>query len=66
MKKIDWCLVGEPGSVDVLGDTIKVGRRGSLNADLTIHGVQGHIAYPQKAANPIHLFTAAMNTLCQN
>ena len=64
-EKIDWCLVGEPSCVDNLGDTIKVGRRGSLNADLTIHGIQGHIAYPHKAANPIHLFSAAMTELCQ-
>jgi succinyl-diaminopimelate desuccinylase len=64
-EKIDWCLVGEPSCVDTLGDTIKVGRRGSLNGDLTIHGIQGHIAYPHKAANPIHLFSAAMTELCQ-
>ncbi len=64
-EKIDWCLVGEPSCVDKLGDTIKVGRRGSLNANLTIRGIQGHIAYPHKAANPIHLFSGAMNELCQ-
>ncbi len=64
-EKIDWCLVGEASSADVLGDTIKVGRRGSLNADLTIHGVQGHIAYPDKAANPVHLFSPALTELCK-
>ena len=64
-EKIDWCLVGEPSSAETLGDTIKVGRRGSLNADLTIHGIQGHIAYPHKAANPIHLFSDAMTELCK-
>lgn len=64
-EKIDWCLVGEPSCVDTLGDTIKVGRRGSFSGDLTVHGVQGHVAYPQKSANPIHLFSAAMTELCQ-
>ncbi len=43
-EKIDWCLVGEPSCADTLGDTIKVGRRGSLSADVIIHGIQGHIA----------------------
>ncbi|MCA8884141.1 MAG: succinyl-diaminopimelate desuccinylase, partial [Rhodobacteraceae bacterium] len=51
---IDWCLVGEPSSSTQLGDVIKNGRRGSLNADLTIYGTQGHIAYPHLADNPIH------------
>lgn len=50
----DYCIVGEPSSSENLGDTIKIGRRGSLNADLTIHGIQGHVAYPQLADNPIH------------
>ena len=53
-KEIDWCLVGEPSSSDQLGDVIKNGRRGSLGGVLTVHGVQGHIAYPQLADNPIH------------
>ena len=52
--KIDWCLVGEPSSNKVTGDTIKNGRRGSLGATLIIKGVQGHVAYPQLARNPIH------------
>jgi len=51
---IDYCLVGEPSSADNLGDTIKIGRRGSLNGRLTVRGIQGHVAYPQLARNPIH------------
>jgi succinyl-diaminopimelate desuccinylase len=53
-EAIDWCLVGEPSSEVELGDTIKIGRRGSLSGRLTVHGVQGHIAYPQFADNPVH------------
>lgn len=53
-EKIDYCLVGEPSSDKQLGDILKIGRRGSLSATLTIYGKQGHIAYPQKADNPIH------------
>jgi len=53
-EKINWCLVGEPSSKDQTGDTIKNGRRGSLNGVLTIQGRQGHVAYPQLADNPIH------------
>jgi succinyl-diaminopimelate desuccinylase len=52
--KIDWCLVGEPSSSKVTGDVIKNGRRGSLGAKLTVNGIQGHVAYPQLARNPIH------------
>lgn len=63
-EKIDWCLVGEPSSAEILGDTIKVGRRGSLSADLIIYGIQGHIAYPHKAENPIHRFSPALTELC--
>lgn len=63
-EKIDWCLVGEPTSSDKLGDVIKNGRRGSLGCKLTVHGVQGHIAYPQLAQNPIHLFAPALTALC--
>jgi succinyl-diaminopimelate desuccinylase len=59
-EHIDWCLVGEPTSSKVLGDTIKVGRRGSLSGRLTVHGVQGHIAYPQFADNPVHGFAPAL------
>jgi succinyl-diaminopimelate desuccinylase len=50
----DFCLVGEPTSVENLGDTIKIGRRGSLNAAITVRGTQGHSAYPQRADNPVH------------
>ncbi|MEJ2177351.1 MAG: succinyl-diaminopimelate desuccinylase [Gammaproteobacteria bacterium] len=53
-ESIDMCVVGEPTSVETLGDVIKVGRRGSLGAKLLIRGIQGHIAYPHLAANPIH------------
>ena len=53
--KIDWCLVGEPSSTSQVGDTIKNGRRGSMGARLTIRGIQGHVAYPHLAKNPIHL-----------
>jgi succinyl-diaminopimelate desuccinylase len=60
---IDWCLVGEPSSESVLGDTIKIGRRGSLSGRLTVHGVQGHIAYPQLADNPIHALAPALSEL---
>ncbi len=63
-EKIDWCLVGEPSSTNTLGDVIKNGRRGSINGDLTIHGMQGHIAYPHLAKNPIHLFADTMQALC--
>ena len=63
-QKIDYCLVGEPSSTAVLGDVIKNGRRGSLNACLRIKGKQGHIAYPQLADNPIHLVVPVLNRLC--
>jgi succinyl-diaminopimelate desuccinylase len=62
-EKIDWCVVGEPTSGEVLGDTIKVGRRGSLSGRLTVHGVQGHIAYPHLADNPVHKFAPALAEL---
>jgi len=62
-ETIDWCLVGEPSSSDALGDVIKNGRRGSLNAVLTVHGIQGHIAYPQLADNPIHRLMPALHAL---
>lgn len=62
-EKIDWCLVGEPSSTNTIGDVIKNGRRGSISGTLTIHGQQGHIAYPHLAKNPIHLFSAALNDL---
>ena len=63
--KIDYCVVGEPSSTDVTGDTIKNGRRGSLGAKLTVKGIQGHVAYPQLASNPIHLVTPALTELSQ-
>ncbi|MEM1111013.1 MAG: succinyl-diaminopimelate desuccinylase [Pseudomonadota bacterium] len=63
-RAIDWCLVGEPSSTDLLGDVIKNGRRGSLNGKLTVRGVQGHIAYPHLADNPIHRLLPALHELC--
>jgi succinyl-diaminopimelate desuccinylase len=62
-ERIDWCVVGEPTSLATLGDTIKIGRRGSLSCQLTVHGVQGHIAYPQLADNPVHAFAPALAEL---
>ncbi|MDQ1919001.1 succinyl-diaminopimelate desuccinylase [Massilia pseudoviolaceinigra] len=62
-EKIDYCLVGEPTSANVLGDMIKNGRRGSLSGKLTIKGIQGHIAYPQLARNPIHQSAPALAEL---
>ncbi|MBV1915710.1 MAG: succinyl-diaminopimelate desuccinylase [Pseudomonadales bacterium] len=53
-EQIDWCLVGEPSSTDKVGDVVKAGRRGSLGAELTVKGIQGHVAYPHLAENPIH------------
>ncbi|MEY3017431.1 MAG: hypothetical protein RL336_566, partial [Pseudomonadota bacterium] len=61
---IDYCVVGEPSSTHTLGDVVKNGRRGSLNANLTVHGVQGHVAYPHLADNPIHAFAPALAELC--
>lgn len=60
---LNYCIVGEPTSVNILGDTVKNGRRGSLSGTLTIRGKQGHIAYPHLAANPIHLFAPALTEL---
>ena len=62
-EKIDYCLVGEPTSAHILGDVIKNGRRGSLSGKLVIKGVQGHIAYPQHARNPIHQAAPALAEL---
>ena len=62
-ERIDFCLVGEPSSENTLGDTIKIGRRGSLSGRLTVHGVQGHIAYPQFADNPVHAVAPALAEL---
>jgi succinyl-diaminopimelate desuccinylase len=62
-ERIDWCIVGEPSSETTIGDTIKVGRRGSFSGRLTVHGVQGHVAYPQLAENPVHTFAPALAEL---
>lgn len=62
-ERIDWCLVGEPSSRDILADVIRVGRRGSLSARLTVCGVQGHVAYADQARNPIHEFSLALAEL---
>ena len=59
-ETIDWCLIGEPSSFDALGDVIRVGRRGSLCGVMRVFGVQGHVAYPDKAVNPIHRFAPAL------
>ena len=59
----DACLVGEPTSKVVLGDTIKIGRRGSLNVAITVHGTQGHAAYPQRADNPVHRLVRVLHAL---
>jgi succinyl-diaminopimelate desuccinylase len=62
-ETIDWCIVGEPSSDKAVGDTIKIGRRGSLSGRLTVHGVQGHVAYPQLAENPVHTLAPALAEL---
>lgn len=62
-QKIDWCITGEPSSKATLGDLLRVGRRGSLSATLTVRGVQGHVAYPEKARNPIHQALPALAQL---
>jgi succinyl-diaminopimelate desuccinylase len=62
-ERLDWCIVGEPTAVTRTGDTIKNGRRGTLSGKLTVKGVQGHIAYPQLAKNPIHLLAPALAEL---
>ncbi len=62
-EKIDWCVVGEPSSTDALGDMVKIGRRGSLSGKLTVHGIQGHVAYPHLADNPVHAVAPALAEL---
>jgi succinyl-diaminopimelate desuccinylase len=62
-EMIDYCLVGEPSSVERFGDTVKIGRRGSLTGYLTVHGIQGHVAYPQRGRNPVHELTPAQAEL---
>jgi len=64
-ERLDYCIVGEPTSSAQFGDTVKNGRRGSLSGKLTVRGVQGHIAYPHLAKNPIHLFAPALAELTQ-
>lgn len=63
-ETIDWCVVGEPSSTATLGDIVKNGRRGSINATLTIKGQQGHVAYPHLADNPMHKAFSVLNQLC--
>ncbi len=62
-QRIDWCITGEPSSKEKLGDLLRVGRRGTLSATLTVRGVQGHVAYPDKARNPIHQAMPALAEL---
>jgi len=62
-QKIDWCITGEPSSQQKLGDLLRIGRRGTLSATLTVKGVQGHVAYPEKARNPIHQAMPALTEL---
>ncbi len=59
-EKIDWCIVGEPSSTETVGDIVKNGRRGSLTGDLIVNGIQGHVAYPHLAKNPVHEAAAAL------
>ena len=62
-ERMDYCLVGEPSSTEIVGDVVKNGRRGSMTANLTVHGVQGHVAYPHLADNPVHRALPALNEL---
>jgi succinyl-diaminopimelate desuccinylase len=62
-QRLDWCIVGEPTSLQRCGDMVKNGRRGSLSGRLTVRGIQGHIAYPQLARNPIHQIAPALAEL---
>ena len=62
-QRIDWCITGEPSSKAVLGDLLRVGRRGTLSATLAVRGIQGHVAYPEKARNPIHQAMPALAEL---
>lgn len=64
-EKMDYCIVGEPTSVERVGDMVKNGRRGSMNGRVTVHGIQGHVAYPHKARNPIHELNAALSELAK-
>ena len=62
-ERLDWCIVGEPTSVERTGDMIKNGRRGTMSGRLTVKGVQGHVAYPHLAKNPIHMLAPALSEL---
>jgi succinyl-diaminopimelate desuccinylase len=64
-EHIDYCIVGEPSSSEKLGDIIRNGRRGSLNGILTVHGTEGHVAYPELANNPVHRFLPALSALSE-
>ncbi|QCF26448.1 succinyl-diaminopimelate desuccinylase [Hydrocarboniclastica marina] len=64
-EKIDWCLIGEPSSTHSLGDVVKNGRRGSLHGYLTVKGIQGHVAYPHLAENPVHMAAPALGELAE-
>jgi succinyl-diaminopimelate desuccinylase len=63
-QRIDYCITGEPSSSEKLGDVLRVGRRGSLSVSVDVRGVQGHVAYPEKALNPIHALAPALAELC--
>jgi succinyl-diaminopimelate desuccinylase len=63
-ERVDYCLVGEPSSAQRLGDVVRIGRRGSLTCTATVMGVQGHVAYPEKALNPIHQALPVLAELC--
>ena len=65
-EKITWCVVGEPSSTNEVGDVVKNGRRGSLTGDLTVKGIQGHVAYPHLARNPVHDAAPALTELSQS
>lgn len=62
-EAIDHCVVGEPTSAESLGDMVKVGRRGSINADILVEGIQGHVAYPHRAANPVPVLVRLLSAL---
>ena len=62
---IDHCIVGEPSSSETFGDMVKIGRRGSINVELTVEGVQGHVAYPHRAANPVPVLVALLGKLAE-
>ncbi len=63
--QLKYCIIGEPSSINQIGDVIRIGRRGSLTGELEIIGKQGHIAYPHLAKNPMHLFSSTMAKLCE-